>query len=708
MDMRIRAAALAVLCLASLTDSHPLFAQGGRGGRGGGGGAAQGRGGAEAAPALPSGKRLLNLTDMYRVRSVGNLQISPDGDWVLYSVAQLDSVRDRSESDLYMTRWDGSKTTRLTYSPEGEGSPRFSPDGKYISYTSSRGITPASRGAQVFLLDRSGGEPQKLTDVNGGVSGYEWSPDSKRLILSVQDPDPDANRPPAVDTTIRRQPSPIVVDRYHFKEDGEGYLGNRRRHLYLFEVESKKIDQLTTGKYSEVTPAWSPDGQWIAFVSERGVDPDKENDSNIYIVEARVTAQPKQLTKFAGPDAGRLAWSPDGKVIAYLQGSEPKFYAYSLNKLAIVPVAGGEERVLTAALDRAVGSPVWASDGTSLLVQIEDDRANHLARVRAIDGAVTRLIEGRRAVSSFALAPNGKVAVLAGTPTQPNEAFAFDNGTLRALTKENAAWLAGVQLGATEDFSAKGKDGTTVNGLMVKPATYKAGTRYPTILRIHGGPNSQDQHAFSFERELLAAAGYVVLAVNYRGSSGRGAEYQKAIFADWGNKEVQDLLAAVDHAVATGIADSTRLGIGGWSYGGILTNYTIATTPRFKAATSGAGSSLQSTMYGTDQYIFQYDTEVGQPWSNKELWDKLSYPFWQANKIKTPTLFLGGENDMNVPITGSEQMYMALKSQGIDTQLIVYPNQNHGITLPSYQKDRYQRYLDWYAKYLKATTTPAS
>jgi dipeptidyl aminopeptidase/acylaminoacyl peptidase len=645
---------------------------------------------------------------MFRVRSVGNLQISPDGEWVLYTVAQLDSVRDRSDSDLYLTRWDGSKTIRLTYSPESEGSPRFSPDGKYVSYTSSRGITPASRGAQVFLLDRSGGEAQKLTDVNGGVSGYEWSPDSKRLILSVQDPDPDANRPPLADTTIRRQPSPIVVDRYHFKEDGEGYLGNRRRHLYLFEVESKKIDQLTTGKFSETNPSWSPDGQSIAFVSERGTDPDKENDSNIYVVEARVTAQPKQLTKFAGPDGGRPAWSPDGKVIAYLQGSEPKYYAYSQNKLALVPVAGGEERVLTAALDRAVGSPVWASDGTSLLVQVEDDRANHLARVRATDGAVTRLIEGRRAVSSFALSPNGNIAVLAGVPAQPNEVFAFDNDKLRALTRENAAWLEGVQLGTTEDFSARGKDGTTVNGLMVKPATYKAGTRYPTILRIHGGPNSQDQHAFSFERELLAAAGYVVLAVNYRGSGGRGAEYQKAIYADWGNKEVQDLLAAVDHAVATGIADSTRLGIGGWSYGGILTNYTIATTPRFKAATSGAGSSLQSTMYGTDQYIFQYDNEVGQPWTNKELWDKLSYPFWQANKIKTPTLFMGGENDMNVPITGSEQMYMALKSQGIDTQLIVYPNQNHGITLPSYQKDRYQRYLDWYAKYLKATTTPAS
>jgi dipeptidyl aminopeptidase/acylaminoacyl peptidase len=162
----------------------------------------------------------------------------------------------------------------------------------------------------------------------------------------------------------------------------------------------------------------------------------------------------------------------------------------------------------------------------------------------------------------------------------------------------------------------------------------------------------------------------------------------------------------VDHAVASGVADSTRLGIGGWSYGGILTDYTIATTTRFKAATSGAGVALQTTMYGTDQYIYQWDNEIGKPWENKELYDKISYPFWQANKIKTPTLFLGGENDMNVPITGSEQMYMALKSLGIDTQLIIYPNQNHGLVLPSYLKDRLERYLAWYAKYLKPSVQP--
>jgi dipeptidyl aminopeptidase/acylaminoacyl peptidase len=332
---------------------------------------------------------------------------------------------------------------------------------------------------------------------------------------------------------------------------------------------------------------------------------------------------------------------------------------------------------------------------------VADDRVVYPVRVQVGDGAVRRLLDGRRSVSDIATSPDGREAVLAGWATRPNEIYALENGTLRPLTHQNDAWLDEVQLGTTEDFSAKGKDGTTVNGLLVTPAGYRAGTRIPTLVRIHGGPNGQDQHAFNLERELFAANGYAVIAANYRGSAGRGAAYQKAIYADWGNKEVQDLLAAVDHVVAMGVADPARLGIGGWSYGGILTDYTIATTTRFKAATAGAGSALQTSMYGMDQYIYQYDTEVGPPWRTQALWEKISYPFWHADRIKTPTLFLGGEKDFNVPIAGGEQMYQALRSLGVETQLVVYPGQFHGISTPSYQKDRLERYLAWYAKYLK-------
>ena len=236
---------------------------------------------------------------------------------------------------------------------------------------------------------------------------------------------------------------------------------------------------------------------------------------------------------------------------------------------------------------------------------------------------------------------------------------------------------------------------------MPRPAGAADGAKLPTLLYIHGGPNGQDDYSFNFDRELIAASGYAVLEVNYRGSSGRGTAFQKAIYADWGNKEVQDLLGAVDEAVRMGVADPDRLGLGGWSYGGILTNYVIASDPRFKAAVSGASSSLQMSMYGVDQYVVQYEQEIGLPWKSKDLWTRVSYPFFRADKIKTPTLFLCGEKDFNVPLAGSEQMYQALRSLRLDTELVIYPDQFHGLTVPSYQRDRLRRFLDWWGKYLQ-------
>jgi dipeptidyl aminopeptidase/acylaminoacyl peptidase len=270
--------------------------------------------------------------------------------------------------------------------------------------------------------------------------------------------------------------------------------------------------------------------------------------------------------------------------------------------------------------------------------------------------------------------------------------------------------LAELELGATEDVEFKSKDGTDVHGLLTYPAGYVKGTKVPLLLRIHGGPNGQDQHSLSFERQFFAANGYAVLAVNYRGSSGRGQKFSRSIFADWGNYEVQDLLAGIDHVIKIGVADPDRLGVGGWSYGGILTDYLIASDNRFKAATSGAGTAFTVAFYGTDQYIIQYDYEIGPPWNPKS-WDtyvKLSYPFLHADRIQTPTLFLGGERDFNVPVQGSQQMYQALRSLGIDTQLIIYPNEFHGIQRPSYQRDRMERYLAWYEKYVKKATGPSS
>jgi dipeptidyl aminopeptidase/acylaminoacyl peptidase len=374
-----------------------------------------------------------------------------------------------------------------------------------------------------------------------------------------------------------------------------------------------------------------------------------------------------------------------------------------MNRVAVVPVAGGgEPKVLTSSFDRGVSAPRFAADGSSILFLVSDDRSQYPARIPVNGGPIERMVKTPGVISAMAQGKDGRLAVLAATDNTVSEVHALENGVLRPLTHHNDALLAEFKLGATEEFSCKAKDGNEVHGLLVKPPDYQSGKKYPTLLRIHGGPNGQDQHSFSFERQIFAAGGYVVVAVNYRGSSGRGEKYQTAIASDWGNKEVVDLQAATDYVISIGLADPEHLGVGGWSYGGILTDAIIAKDHRFKAATSGAGTAFPIALYGVDQYIIQYDEEIGAPWKvGLEPWIKISYPFLHADQITTPTLFMGGEKDFNVPLVGGEQMYQALSSLGVPTQLVVYPGEKHGIVRPSYQKDRIDRYLAWYAKYVK-------
>jgi dipeptidyl aminopeptidase/acylaminoacyl peptidase len=655
-----------------------------------------------------SARRTLTLDDLSKVRAVSDPQVSPDGGWVAYVVGTSDLEKDKRDSDIWMVSWDGANQVRLTATAEtSETMPRWSADGKYLAFLTSRGDEDEKKkGAQVWLLDRRGGEAARLTDIKGGVSDYVWSPDSTRLALIVNDPDPD-DEPEKKEGWKRKTAPPIVIDRYHFKADGDGYLGTLRQHLAVFDVAARTHEVITPGVFDESSPSWSPDGRTIAFVSNRAADPDRTADTHVFTIEAKTGAVAKQLSTAAAENGGRPSWSPDGRTIAYLQGDETKFYAYGLDKLAVVPVAGGAGTVVTAALDRPVRGPlVWRPDGRGVTVVVTDDRTSYVATVAIRDGGLERLTSGQRTVSAFAPRAAGGFAVVTGTGTDLGEVHALDGTTLRRLTHQNDEWTRDLQLGAVEDFTSTSKDGTEVHSVVIKPPSYTAGKPYPMLLMIHGGPNGQDEHGFYFERQWLAANGYVVLSPNYRGSAGRGAAFQKAIYAEWGHKEVVDLLGAVDAAVAAGLADPARLGIGGWSYGGILTDYTIATDTRFKAAVSGAGSALQLSMYGTDQYTMQYDQELGPPWKSQDLWIKLSYPMFHADRIKTPTLFLSGLKDFNVPTAGAEQMYQALKSLGVDTQLILYPGQAHGITMPSYARDRLARYVAWFDKYLKTAASP--
>ena len=668
-----------------------------------------------SATAAQTARRPLKIDDFTRLRNVSDPQVSPDGNWVAYVVSTTDAKEDRSNSHIWMVNIDGSNNRQITFSNESENSPRWSPDGKYLSFTSSR--PGKTRGNQVWLLDRNGGEAYQLTEIKGRLQGHEWSPDSKRLALVIGDPDPEAEPGPSPQpgaTATPRVPKPIVIDRYRYKQDGQGYLlSGRHSYVYLFDIESKKLERLTKSKWDESSPAWSPDGARIAFMSNHSDDPDRDPAAQLYVVDAKPGATEKQLTP-ATTRAGRSRpeWSPDGKWIAFLEGEEMKYGAYSMDHLALVPSDGSkapERFKATEDLDRGIGGPRFSPDGKWIRFLVVDDRSVYPARANVSGGKVERLMPPPIVVTSLHSA-GGRTVLLSGGNSKATEVYVVEGDKLRQLTTQNDALFAELDLGVTEEVGFQSKDGTQVNALLTYPVGYVKGTKVPLLLRIHGGPNSQDQHSFSLERQVFAANGYAVLAVNYRGSAGRGAKFSKAIAADWGNYEVQDLIAGVDHVIKMGVADPDRLGIGGWSYGGILTDYVIATDNRFKAATSGAGVAFTVAFYGTDQYIIQYDHEIGPPWNPKawETYVKISYPFLHADRITTPTLFMGGERDFNVPIQGSQQMYQALKTLGVDTQLIIYPNENHGIQRPSYQRDRMERYLAWYDKYIKKASGPSS
>lgn len=651
-------------------------------------------------PLAAQATRPMEVEDQYAIKRVGSPEVSPDGEWVAYTVSTTDLEKDESTTQIWMVSTRGGDPIPLSMSGESASGPKWSPDGKHLSFTASRGEDAKT---QVWMLDRRGGEAQPLTDIKQGVGGFEWSPDGSKLLLTIQDADTTETAGGGKGRSGVRDP--WVLDRLQTKRDGRGYLTDTlKTHLYVFDVKAKKLTQITSGKWEEGSPSWSPDGSKVAFTSNRTEDPDANSNSDIWVVSANNTDKGGtlvRLTTYEGGD-GDPTWSPDGSWIAYTTGiNDPRFGAFETTHLAIRASDGtGERRVLTEALDRNVGSLRYSSDGRGILVTVSDEGEGHVARVDVETGAVTRLIDGEIQASGFSVGPVGLLATVISDHHTPGELFIQRGGERTQLTHVNDSLMAAVQLAEVRNLHFNSADGTEIEGWVFFPPGYQEGQKYPTLLRIHGGPNGMYGVSFNNEAQILAAKGYLVLITNPRGSSGYGREFGFALWQKWGIPDFPDVMAGVDYVIDQGWADPDRLGVGGWSYGGILTNYVITKTDRFKGAISGASMGLLVANFGHDHYQLGNEREWGNPWENRQLWEDLS-PWNNIGKVTTPTLFMGGESDWNVPILNSEQMYQALKRRGIDTRLVVYPGQPHGLRLPSYNVHRYKEYLAWYDKYVK-------
>jgi dipeptidyl aminopeptidase/acylaminoacyl peptidase len=639
--------------------------------------------------------RVLTVDDYFALKEVGSPRVSPDGEWVAYTVWSQDLEKDGSETRLWMVPTSGGPAIPMTATGNSARRPRWSPDGKYLTFLSTR---EGVEGTQVFALDMGGGEGVPLTCIEQGVEAYDWSPDGRRLVLLIRDKK----------TNEKEADGPWVVDRLQFKDDYVGYLNRQRAHLYVWNVETKALVQLTSGDYEDWGPAWSPDGSQIAFTSNRTVEPDANYNTDIWLVNPDVSydeQEPVRITSNPGSDDEPI-WHPDGERIVYITTTQPEMpLAYLQTKLAILRVGEDEPVILTESLDRKLYDPHFAPDGDRVYALLEDWGQVHLAAVSIDDGSLSRPIAGRRRVEGATVGPDGAVVALVSEPRLPAELFVLDaepsaSSELRRLTHVNDELLQTIWLADAEEERFPAVDGTEIQAFIYKPPAFDPALKYPTLLWLHGGQESQYDFGFEFRVQLFAANGYVVVMPNVRGSGGRGLDFTLSNYRYWGRHDSEDVLSATDHVVGLGYADPDRLGVGGWSYGGTLTNDVITRSDRFAGAISGAGNALWIANYGHDRYQKWYQMELGRPWENRDVWERVS-PFNRVQNITTPTLFIGGEKDWNVPIINSEQMYQAMKTLGRETSLVVYPAAHHGIRRPVYKKDLLERFIAWFDEYVK-------
>lgn len=653
---------------------------------------------AVALPALSqTGSTRLTSHDLYHLRSVGEVRLSPDGNRVAYTIMNNDRPG-RPYPTLWVMEISSGRSAELGGKNQVASDPAWSPDGQWIAFHGEQG------GRSGLIIEHPDGSGETFlatvesTDapLPGQGADITWSPDSKQIAFISATPGPE---------TAAASGDPMVITRYMYRPTAsEGinpFNDNRRLHIFIADLATRHVRQLTRGVHYEHSIDWSPDGSKILFISNHQPNSDEFFDYDVFTVDVSDGAV-HQLTFTEGCEY-MPQWSPDGKTILYLgtkRGLTDRETTMEDTHVWIMNADGGDRREIGEAIDDRQGDPAWSPDGNSIYFTLQDRGSVHLLSMPASGGAPETLVSGVGDVSSFSVGREGKLVYSFATPRDLPELYLKSGAGTKQMTTLNAGVLGGKQIASVVPFTFISNDNKyNVEAFLTKPLGLAPGSKHPLIVDIHGGPHGQSGPAFNFTAQIFAAQGWATLMVNYRGSTGYGQKFADAVFGDQDGYEGQDVLYAVDAAVRRyPWIDSNRMGIEGVSYGGQLSDWLITQTNEFKAAIPIAGiSDLISYNYTT--YYNQYEEmEFGEFFHQDDLMNLA----WERSALKhvanvhTPVMLMHGSNDPDVPINQAEEYYIALKDVGDEVIFVIYPREGHGLREVGHQVDCLDRSIAWY------------
>ena len=635
----------------------------------------------------------LKPADIHRLRQVSSPALAPNGDDLVYVESSICPDPMAPQSRLMLIQVSTGRCRALTAGPK-DSSPQFAPDGGTIAF-----LRPGPDKAQLWLLPTSAGEAVQLTHLPGGVREFAWAPDCRRLAV-VSRVDPDALPEGEADF-----PQTQVVRRIRYRDDGDGWRGDAFSQLFAIDVDGAEPRQLTTGEGDHIAPVWSPDGDRIAYISDEVENRDFSRHSQVCALPA-TGGQPELWSKGL-TRVGSVAWSPDGRRLAAAGSHDGDIWDPRQSWLYVLE-AGRPYRQLagdTYTVVQPLPEHCWTGDDH--LVYIADRAGeSHLCRIPASGGEQEAIAGGGQTFTAPTVAGQ-RTVVVAAAPDVPGELCAIDllSSAASHLTRVNGEFLQSHPAATVEKLSFARKS-CSIQARLLFPAGFDASRQYPLVLDIHGGPNGRFSDSYDVAQQMLTGAGYLVLAVNPRGSSSYGPEFLKAVLGDWGGEDFLDLMGAVDLVCQRPYVDADRLGVHGYSYGGFMSSWIIGRQHRFKAAVIGAPCINLHSMYGTSDIGVSFGENQ---WGGSSLasTDALvaRSPLTYASAVTTPALLMHGEVDYRCPIEQSEQFFVALKRQGKTVELVRFPDGSHNFRTaahPKLREEYYRRMVDWFERFFAA------